>query len=753
MLPTKNVAILCLLTAFAALAQTSNEIVLHNFSNALQGAFPDGGVIRDASGNLYTTASQGGTNGFGVVFKVSPTGHETVLYTFTFPGIPEAGLVADSSGNLYGTSTFDGAYGGVFKLDSSGNATYIHNFNGLDGATPYAPLTRDAAGNLYGTTSEGGWGGYGVVFKIDAAGNYTMLYQFTGGADGCSPYAGLVLDSAGNLYGTTNNCGAADSSFGSGVVFKIDTAGHETVLYTFTGGTDGANPMAGLFRDSAGNLYGTTSRGGAGLSGVVFKLDNIGHYSVLYSFGTAPDGGFPLAGVVRDAAGNLYGTTNLGGAAGFGTVYKVDATGHETVLYSFKSGIADGAYPYAGVILDASGNLYGTTEQGGAGNVGIVFKVSQDGHETVLCNLPGAPGGSSPASGVTRDSAGNFYGTTRGGGAGDVGVVYKMDRTGHETVLYNFTGGADGGDPSSGVVRDSAGNLFGTTHSGGSLSADNPYCGVLYKLDPSGHQTVLHAFTCGADGAFPEGPLARDAEGNIYGTTYAGGSGQAGVVYKYDTTGNFTVLFSFTNGPDGGSPQAGVILDGAGNLYGTASGGGLPHGTNPGWGVVFKLDPAGHETVLYSFSNGADGSSPNSPLYRDAGGNLYGTTSATLYEVDPSGHETVLYNFFDSYPQGGLIRDTAGNFYGTTKLGGTSGNGVVYKLDIAGNVTVLYNFTGGADGGQPQSGVIRDSQGNLFGTAYIGGADSSGVLFKIGVQHRVEVETPGGSPHNPRSVR
>ena len=735
MIPTRNVAMFCLLTAFAAVAQTSSEVVLHSFSTASQGAFPYGGVIRDASGNLYTTASAGGTNGLGLVFKVSPTGHETVLYSFTLGGIPKAGLVSDSSSNLYGTSISGGPYGGVFKVDSSGNATYLHTFSGIDGASPYAPVTRDATGNLYGTTSAGGQDGLGLVFKIDAAGNYTVPYEFMGGADGCAPYAGLVLDSAGNLYGTTAYGGSADTFSGFGVVFKIDTAGHETALYSFTGGTDGANPFAGLFRDSAGNLYGTTSRGGAGLSGVVFKLDTTGHYSVLHSFGAAPDGGFPEAGVAGDGVGNIYGTTSLGGAAGFGTVYKVDATGRETVLYSFKSGIADGAYPYSGVILDASGNLYGTTYQGGAGNVGIVFKVSQAGHETVLCSLPGAPSGSSPAAGVTRDPAGNFYGTTLSGGAGNAGLAYKLDPTGHETVLYNFMGGADGGLPSSGLIRDSAGNLYGTTRSGGAISSDNPYCGVLYKLDPSGHETVLHTFTCGADGSFPEGPLTRDAEGNIYGATYEGGSGQAGVVYKYDTTGNLTVLFSFTNGSDGGYPEAGVIRDAAGNLYGTARGGGLPHGSNRGWGVVFKLDPAGHETVLYSFANGADGATPNSPLYRDAGGNLYGTTLfGILYEVDPSGHQTALYNFANSYPQGGLIRDTAGNFYGATQSGGTSGYGVVYKLDTAGHETALYNFTGGADGGQPEAGVIRDSQGNLFGTGSIGGKYNTGVVFKIKAQ-------------------
>jgi uncharacterized repeat protein (TIGR03803 family) len=333
-------------------------------------------------------------------------------------------------------------------------------------------VIRDSAGNLYGTTFGGGTAGRGVVYKLDTAGHETVLYSFTGGADGGDPYAGVIRDSAGDLYGTTFGGGAA----GAGVVYKLDPADHETVLYSFTGGADGGNPYAGVIPDSAGNLYGTTYGGGT-MWGVVYKLDRGGHETVLYTFGGGADGGNPYAGVIPDSAGNLYGTT-YGGAAGAGVVFKVNTASQETVLYSFTGG-ADGWAPNAGVISDSAGNLYGTTVNGGTAGRGVVYKLDTAGQETVLYSFRGGADGAFPFAGVIRDSAGNLYGTTYVGGTRDWGVVYKLDTAGQETVLYRFTGGADGGNPWAGVIRDSAGNLYGTTAGGGKRGG-----GVVFKLKP-----------------------------------------------------------------------------------------------------------------------------------------------------------------------------------------------------------------------------------------------------------------------------
>jgi uncharacterized repeat protein (TIGR03803 family) len=353
---------------------------------------------------------------------------------------------------------------------------------------------------------------------------FKVLYSFTNGADGTHPWAGLVLDAAGNLYGTTQQGGAS----GYGTVFTLDKTGTETVLYSFTGGTDGANPIAGLVRDTAGNLYGTTEYGGDLTCGdgygcgTVFVVDKSGNETVLYSFtGTGGDGADPAAGLVRDSQGNLYGTTQAGGASGYGTVFMLDKTGTETVLYSFTGTGGDGAYPYAGLVRDSRGNLYGTTYAGGTSDSGTVFVLGKTGKETVLYSFSGAPDGAYPLYGsLLRDWKGNLYGTTEEGGVYGYGSVFKLARTGKETVLYSFTGsGEDGAYPYAGLVRDAKGNLHGTTYELGGW----PRYGTVFKLGTTGTEKVLHHFTGGNDGAHPCAGLILDAKGNLYGTAWGGG--------------------------------------------------------------------------------------------------------------------------------------------------------------------------------------------------------------------------------------
>ena len=228
------------------------------------------------------------------------------------------------------------------------------------------------------------------------------------------------------------------------------------------------------------------------------------------------------------------------------------AAADETVLHSFNP-YAQGAYPQANLYIGLDGKFYGTTSNGGTGGAGVVFKVDQGGHQSVLYNFTGGADGGGSFADVIQDWAGNLYGTTAYGGTGGVGVVFKVDPRGHETVLHSFTGGADGGYSYAGLIQDWAGNLYGTASSGGSAGA-----GVVFKIDPRGRYTVLYSFTGGADGAYPYG-LIQDLAGNLYGTTSDGGADGAGVVFKLDRRGNETVLYSFTGGADGGYPNAGVI--------------------------------------------------------------------------------------------------------------------------------------------------------------------------------------------------
>ena len=260
---------------------------------------------------------------------------------------------------------------------AAGTETVLYSFgsSATDGSAPLSGLIMDGAGNLYGTTSAGGTYDLGTVFKISSNGTETILHAFSGGTtDGQFPLRRLVMDSAGNLYGTTALGGANDL----GTVFKISAAGTETVLHSFAGGTtDGARPEAGLIMDSAGNLYGTTLVAGANQAGTVFKIDlTTGTETVLYSFSdNTTDGADPQAALTMDSAGNLYGTTVDGGAHSDGTVFKITGTGTETVLHSFAGGTTDGAKPQAALIMDGAGDLFGTTQSGGTYNGGTVFMI------------------------------------------------------------------------------------------------------------------------------------------------------------------------------------------------------------------------------------------------------------------------------------------------------------------------------------------------------------------------------------------
>jgi uncharacterized repeat protein (TIGR03803 family) len=392
----------------AAWAQT--ETVLYSFcaqANCADGANPVAGLVFDQNGNLYGTTVTGGAYEQGVVFKLTPKGRETVLYSFcaqsncTDGAAPSAGLVFDQDGNLYGTTDSGGAHGGgtVFKLTPKGKETVLYSFcaqtNCADGLGPWAGLVFDNKRNLYGTTYQGGANngcgfgvGCGVVFKVTPEGKETVLYNFcsqTNCTDGTQPQAGLILDQKGNLYGTTQYGGKGEfncTNFANcGVVFKLTPQRKETVLYSFNGAGYGAQPYAGLVFDQNGNLYGTTASDSQyPQQGIVFKLTPRGKETVLYGFclQDCTDGSEPYAGVVFDQKGNLYGTTDAGGASGHGVVFKLTPEGKETVLHSFcsQNKCTDGMYPYAGLVSDQIGNLYGTTVGGGPYGRGVVFKLT-----------------------------------------------------------------------------------------------------------------------------------------------------------------------------------------------------------------------------------------------------------------------------------------------------------------------------------------------------------------------------------------
>ena len=370
-------------------------------------------------------------------------------------------------------------------------------------------------------------------------------------------------------------------------------------------------------------------------------------FKTLHQFDTekSGEGAIPHGALLRDAAGNLYGTTLAGGSSD-GTVFKIDSTGKETILFTFNLPVS-GSSPDTPLIQDQTGNLYGIVQEGGPGNGGLVYKLSPQGDQTILHAFQLGPKGSPviPTGGLLMDKSGNLFGTTLSGGkcSSGCGVIFRLDPAGKLHLLYKFTGGSDGSEPFGPLVQDARGNLYGVARAGGDLSCPDPDspgdgCGTVFKLAKNGALTVLHTFAGGKDGSVPQGGLAMDAAGNLYGVTGVGGNHEFGTAFKISKDGKYTILHRFLR-KEGTSPNGGLVLDDAGNLYGTAA---FNSGHN--LGSVFQLSPDGVLTVLHRFKGEDDGAIPSAGLIRDSAGHLYGTTTmdvsnrkiqGTAFEITP----------------------------------------------------------------------------------------------------------------------
>ena len=403
------------------------------------------------------------------------------------------------------------------------------------------------------------------VGGTQTAGSSAVLYSFRGSpaiyggstTDGTNPDVSLIQGSDGNLYGTTRYGGSHDA----GTVFRVTPGGMETVLYSFTGnagippGTDGANPVGGLVRATDGTLYGTAYYGGTYGGGFLYAITPDGVASIPYSFGSSSTDGLEPSALIEGSDGMLYGSTQYGGTNGAGTVFRVTPGGSETVLHSFtgslEAGIAglgtDGANPSL-QFQGSDGNFYGVTAWGGNKGAGIVFRIAPDGTETILYSftgcLVGALDGCFPNS-LIQGTDGDFYGTTQYGGGNGSGTVFRITPTGTETILYAFTGNAnpssgpivgtpDGGSPQS-LIQGTDGNFYGTTLFGGTYDQ-----GTVFQITPGGVETVIHVFSGSGglagsnDGAMPS-VLIQGADGNLYGTTYAGGTLDFGSLFRLTT--------------------------------------------------------------------------------------------------------------------------------------------------------------------------------------------------------------------------
>ncbi len=604
----------------------------------------------------------------------------------------------------------------------------------------------------------------------------------------------------------------------------------QTTVYIFDGGTDDFGTLnlstggftklgnTGVRLEGMGEL-GNNLYGGTGNTLYQINLSNgsvtaIGNASITYrGFGAT------TASLYTQATNsNLYsinaatGTVNLIGATGIGEVNSMSANGSTlyatvgTILYSINTNtgaateIGDTGVSLIGAIVLYQGKLYAGTTSGvlytldpltgaatlvadtGVDTWGLAFPAST---YSKLHDFTGGQDGANPYAGVTMDKAGSLYGTAFAGGSGS-GTVYKLIHKGSGWTfnpLYSFAGGSDGAGPTARVVLGSDGSLYGTTYSGGEggcTYGQYKGCGTVFNLKPGvsackaalcgWSEKVLYSFTGGTDGADPFlGDLVFDQAGNLYGTTFLGGTNgncggglACGTVFELTHSGNSwteSVLWDFGKGNDGVAPANGVIFDQAGNLYGTTLSGGTPAGCSTlglsGCGTVYQLKPGSPwtETVLHSFQYATDGAGVYAGLVFDPSGNLYGATTAdgrngggTVFELSAG-----TWTFSVPYaltgisggtgqcsncrgPYGNLILDASGNLYGMTLADGVYSKGSVFKLTPSNGswiYTDLYDFTGGTDGANPYSTLVFDASGNLYGTAYAGGADGKGVVFKL----------------------
>jgi uncharacterized repeat protein (TIGR03803 family) len=574
---------------------------------------------------------------------------------------------------------------------------------------------------------------------------FEVLHTFQGESDVALPQAGLIQASDGKLYGTA----AAGGAYGNGAVFRVSLAGGVETVHSFQLAVDGAQPLAPLIQASDGNFFGTLSLSPSGNpgDGRIFRMTPLGAITSLDGDANkveSPGALFPLQTPwIQAANGDLF----LPYTWGFdrqGAIYErmwpAMGTSANSTL-PIASG-ADGPGIMSPVVEGTDGYLYGVSSRGGAFGEGTLFKMSRAGVFTILHEFSGGSDGGEPRA-VMQAADGSFYGVTQFGGAIGDGTVFLWRTSDASLSTVHSFGGNDGSGPSTSLIQTADGTFYGTTPNGGVFNQ-----GVVFSMTSDGVVTVLHAFRGGtSDGASPQAGLLAASDGNLYGTTVFGGTG-IGTVYRVTPSGQLTILVSFGANADGATPRSGLLHAKDGNLYGTTNrGGALDQGT------VFRVTPTGVVSVVHTFSEYVDGARPVGGLIEAADGTLYGTTFGTfdtefygsfgtVFKMTPDGIVTLLHVFAGGAsdgigPAAALLQTADGNFVGTTIGGGAAGQGTVFQLTPGGAITILHSFGGGAaDGAQPTSGLIWGSDGNFYGATSRGGASNRGTIFRM---------SPGGA--------
>ena len=727
---------------------------------APNGLNPRAPLLLGKDGNLYGTTTEGGAYArCGTIFRITPSGTLTTLVQFNGANgdVSVGPLLQGRDGNFYGTTTGGGSnfYGTVFKLTPSGKFTTLASFN-VYNCSPMGTLAQDAQGNIYGA-SAGNYGPNedysqpetgGSVFKVSPTGVVTTLYSFSIFASGFQygnhPQGGVTMGNDGNLYGTTPYGGTGgNGKYPDGTLFKITPAGVLTTLVSFNYYGNGAAPFNPLIKDANGNFYGTTNEGGPKSSssspatGTIFEATPTGSLTTLYTFSH----NHPNCELMLDPAGNLYGTTTLGGTANEGTAFKLSAGGTLNTLFNFNA--ASGIQPSGGLVEDASGNLYGTTFNLGSapgtmfrGNNGAstpaapyaeggVFKLAPGGMFTELATFF-ENGGANPDARLLQASDGNFYGTTTNGTLSSpmgtpstAGTVFRYAPNSGVTPLAVFDA-TTGSFPEAALIQGSDGNLYGTTFGLNVFAGSYP--GSVYKLTLGGVLSPVYVSTSFSSTA----ELIEGAPDVFYGTFQGNPAATDGGVFQVSSSGAFSTVGIFPEDSSQGSfPVAGLIFGSDGNLYGTAEDGGPSDS-----GSIFRISPSAQDESITAlgFFSATSGGNPNSTLVPGPDGDFYGTTyqgnSFEFTPDQPTATPVPVGPLNGSGADSGLLA-SGGNFYGTNENS-------ILEITPAGVVTTLYTFfTADGDPVKP-SGLIQGTDGAFYGTTYSGGTTGSyGSVFRF----------------------
>lgn len=686
---------------------------------------------------FYGTCTSGGDNQAGVIFKTDDLGNNvSVQYDcFQYEGRNSGDLIQASDGKFYGLASHGGVYdkGVLFQFDPA-TSNYIKklDFDGLtNGSLPFGSLLQASDGMLYGMTSSGGTNDMGVLFQFNLTNSVcTKLLDFNG-LNGKTPYGSLIQTLDGMLYGMTSKGGTNDN----GVLFQLNPTNSSYIKkIDFSGAADGNYPSSSLLQASDGKLYGMTFYGGLNDKGVLFQYDpSISSYTKKLDFDGTLNGMHPNSPLIQAQDGMLYGMTPDGGLNNWGVLFQFDpAVSSYTKKLDFDGAI-NGGNSQCALIQASDGNLYGTTSQGGANNMGVLFQFNTSiSSYTKKLDFDEATNGSFPKT-LIQGPDGMLYGTA-GGGSASGGVLFQFDiATSNFTKRIDFNSAINGKDLQGSLLYASDKMLYGMTTYGGMYDK-----GVLFQFDPSNSTYYKKIdFDEVTNGSTPYGSLIQATDGMLYGMTFLGGVNDMGVIFKFNpVNSSYTKLFDF-NGTNGKLPYGSLIQATDGMLYGMTYQGGVNN-----QGVLFQFDPAvSSYTKKYDF-DAMDGRIPYGSLIQASDGKLYGTTvyggttgKGVLFQFDPtSSSYTKKFDFGGpngNFPYGSLIQASDGNLYGMTSEGGANNFGALFKFDISSYTYVKkLDFDGINNGKSPKGSLLRASDGMLYGMTSLGGTNDLGVMFQ-----------------------